>query len=274
MLILLYLYPMGGTVAIDSEPTIDLATTPTSRLFTIENLKPGDWATKTINIENKGNMDFYYKMTSNYESGSKIELDFETLEPEDFYRQLLLKVEDSEGLLYDGKLSDFGGLEQRFLSSFTNEDLNLSVVFPWESGNEFQGIATTVIFTFTAEGQKPSPPGGGGGGGGNDGDNGNDGNAPKDTPSKQKDAILSEPAIEGKSDERSIDDKLSDAYLEEEASAEEIQAGLPSILPKTGEINPLYFLIAGLMITLLGLFLIILILKAQKAEVNRIRRKG
>ncbi|RSK26413.1 LPXTG cell wall anchor domain-containing protein [Bacillus sp. HMF5848] len=137
---IVFLNPIGNTEAIESEPVIDIETAPTNRLFDIKNIKPGDWAIRTLTIENKGNRNFEYNMRVEKESGSDL-----------FYDTLLLEVSDDSSLLYKGKLSGFQGFKSRELAMFTSEDLTFRVDFPFESGNEYQGLETAVLFKFTAE---------------------------------------------------------------------------------------------------------------------------
>jgi LPXTG-motif cell wall-anchored protein len=203
--------PIGNTGAVESPVEIDIATSPSEYLFIVGNMKPGDWANRVITVKNSGNKDFDYATEAKYESGS------ETL-----YNQLDLQVSDANGLLFDGKLSDLKGLDTRSLASLSEEKLTFNVLFPSESGNEFQGLATEVALIFTAEaepGENPPEENGGG------------------TP----------PADNNTGGNNSDDDSF-----------------LGSVLPQTGETNPLYYYLSGLAMVLAG----IIAFKAKKLTVN------
>jgi LPXTG-motif cell wall-anchored protein len=134
-------FPIGKTGADTSTPEIDLSLSPGNYLFTIDQFKPGDWANRTLTIQNKGNQNFTYNMSAKHEVGSKM-----------LYENLMLIVKNSNETLYSGALSDFKGLDPRFLSHFTEEDLKFTIEFPDELGNEFQGLETEVAFQFTTIG--------------------------------------------------------------------------------------------------------------------------
>ncbi|MGF2618194.1 CalY family protein [Rossellomorea aquimaris] len=125
----------------ESIPEVDIATTPTKVLFNVDNMKPGDWADRTIKISNKGKQDFTYTMSTHLKSGSK-----------KLYNELTMKVSDEKGELYNGKISDFSGLESRELAKLAAEDLSFTVEFPPHLGNDFQGLSTEVEFKFFVEG--------------------------------------------------------------------------------------------------------------------------
>ncbi|KGP74121.1 LPXTG cell wall anchor domain-containing protein [Pontibacillus yanchengensis] len=145
--IFVILSPIGSTGANKSDPVIDLSLKPTKREFKVDKMVPGDWATRTLTVQNNGNKDFSYQMTSSYLEGNN-----------KFYNQLDLRVESQNQILFDGKLENFEGLKSRSLDYSTEEDITITVTFPYESGNEYQGLATSVLFTFVAEGDTPPPP--------------------------------------------------------------------------------------------------------------------
>ncbi|HEU5139289.1 MAG TPA: LPXTG cell wall anchor domain-containing protein [Bacillales bacterium] len=193
--------PIGNTGASGAPKEIDLATDPGEYLFKIANMKPGDWADRTLTIQNKGNQNFAYTVETQRKSGSEM-----------FYNQLMLKVSDSKGVLYEGKLGGFSGFENaRPLASFSEEDLQFKITFPWESGNEFQGLATEVALKFYVEGDMPPA-----------------GNDPSGEPN--------DPTNEGSQPTTGGDDS----------------SVLDSILPQTGETNPMYYYMAGFVLVMAG----------------------
>ncbi|WP_181347544.1 LPXTG cell wall anchor domain-containing protein [Thalassobacillus sp. CUG 92003] len=140
ILLFVVISPIGSTKAIETSPVIDLSTTPSERVMDIKNFKPGDYAIRTLTVNNDGSEKVNYRMTALLKSGS-----------EKFYDQLQFQVRKDEKLLYEGSLGSFEGFEPRELPADDREDLQIRVDFPWESGNEFQGLATEVVFQFTAE---------------------------------------------------------------------------------------------------------------------------
>jgi LPXTG-motif cell wall-anchored protein len=141
--------PIGSTGANVSNTEIDIETLPANYLFNIKNFKPGDKISKNIIIFNKGNKDFTYNIKSNYTTGSQM-----------LFNQLKFKLEDQNSKLFEGNLKDFILYEPRLLLMFSEETLRLTVEFPYESGNEYQGLATEVEFILYAEGRNnpPDPP--------------------------------------------------------------------------------------------------------------------
>jgi LPXTG-motif cell wall-anchored protein len=139
--------PIGNTGADSSTPEIKIDTLPEKVLFDIVNFKPGDWAPRELIIQNNGNQDFSYNIQSRMKSGS-----------EKLYNQFQLKIEDKSGMVYQGDLKDFKGLNPRPLAAFSEEKLTVTVEFPYISGNEFQGLNTEVEFVLYAEGKNEPPP--------------------------------------------------------------------------------------------------------------------
>lgn len=142
MMFTLIVYPVGIAVATDNTfKEIDISTSPEKVLFNVSKLVPGDWATRTLTIENRGRQDFNYLSSAKLTNGS-----------EKLYNELLLTISDKNSDLFKGKLSDFKKLKPRFLASKDKEDLNLTLEFPYHLGNEFQGLECEVQFSFYVEG--------------------------------------------------------------------------------------------------------------------------
>ncbi|MEC1721283.1 LPXTG cell wall anchor domain-containing protein [Schinkia azotoformans] len=150
---------MPSTLQAESTSQIDIGTKTNGYLFDLSNLKPGDRAYRILTIQNRGQRDFSYNTTAKFQGGD-----------EKLYNEFLLKVSDANGTLHEGYLKDFRGLTPRFLKSINEEDLMFELEFPYELGNEFQGLGFEVEFRFIVEGYDP-PPGGGGGGSGGGSDN-------------------------------------------------------------------------------------------------------
>ncbi|UJL45359.1 LPXTG cell wall anchor domain-containing protein [Virgibacillus sp. NKC19-16] len=116
---------------------------PEDVLFDVPNMKPGDWAPRTIVIQNNGEMGFEYFTTLRNDSGS-----------EKLFNELVLEVSDGEGELYNGKLAEFNTLSPRFLEPSSEEELHFTVRFPAHLGNEFQGLAAQFSLIFSAKGEQ------------------------------------------------------------------------------------------------------------------------
>ncbi|WP_186579916.1 LPXTG cell wall anchor domain-containing protein [Aquibacillus kalidii] len=151
VVITLILLSIGYNKSLASTNQIDISSLPESVLFEVGNMKPGDTAVRTLTIQNSGVKDFAYSTEAIFIGGS-----------EKLYNAFHLQVEDSKGLLYDGKLSDFTGLNTRSLLSEQWEDLQFSVVFPPELGNDYQGLQFEMEFKFAAKEVLDNSEGGGG----------------------------------------------------------------------------------------------------------------
>ncbi|PEA56039.1 hypothetical protein CON64_05245 [Bacillus pseudomycoides] len=121
---------------------IDLSLTPKEMLFDVtKDMKPGDWAKRSIRVNNEGASEFLYTMSAEFTEGSK-----------KLYDGLTLEVKDQqEHVLYKGSLSGFTKLTGRTLSAGQSEQLQYIMRFPEELGNEYQGLETQVKFVFYAE---------------------------------------------------------------------------------------------------------------------------
>jgi LPXTG-motif cell wall-anchored protein len=144
---ILFAFFQSTTVQAQTNNSLNIDTSPNGFLFNLTNMKPGDWATRKLTIQNRGSEDFQYNTQARFKGGSK-----------DLYNEFLLKVWDSTGVLHSGKLKDFNGLSPRYLKSKHEEDLMFEVKLPYELGNQFQGLALEVEFKFIIEGYNPEDP--------------------------------------------------------------------------------------------------------------------
>lgn len=131
---------------INNEVNIDIETIPDNYLFNLANLKPGDSAGRKLTVLNIGEQNFTYNTKAEFKGGSK-----------ELYHEFLLEVWDENETLFKGKLKDFKELSPRFLKSMNEENLFFELEFPYELGNEFQGLAFDVEFIFYVEGHTGSP---------------------------------------------------------------------------------------------------------------------
>lgn len=128
------------TVSAESEITIDVL--PGEVLFDVDNMKPGDWAPRTVVIQNNGLMEFNYTTTLK-PNGKSMKL----------FNELLLEIKDSNGELYNGKLADFKELDPSNLKSSSEEEIHYTVRFPSHLGNDFQGLDAKFTLIFSAKGE-------------------------------------------------------------------------------------------------------------------------
>lgn len=133
-------FPSGVVKSETNNPSeLGMLISPEKNLYNVTNFKPGDWAPRTIEIKNNGNFPFKYEVSLE-NNGSDI-----------LFNELLLEISIEDNELYKGKLADFTYLPLRELGPSTYEELDVTIRFPEESGNEFQGLDTDFFFVFTAE---------------------------------------------------------------------------------------------------------------------------
>ncbi|MEI5907572.1 TasA family protein [Bacillus spongiae] len=137
--VFLCLFSNGSVKAFPNQQIkeIDIASSPTNILFNITNMKPGDWATRTITIHNNGKQDFNYSMSTKRNAGSK-----------ELYNELQIVISDEKKELYSGNLSHFEGFPLRNLLKSADEEITFKIDFPSYLGNEFQGLEVEVEFLF------------------------------------------------------------------------------------------------------------------------------
>lgn len=120
---------------------IKLTIIPGDSLFDIDDMKPGDWAPRSITVQNEGEMDFQYGVTMENNGSEKL------------FNEILLEVHANDKELYHGKLANFDSLPLRELSVRSSEDLDFTIRFPEHLGNEYQGLDVHFSLLFTAEGK-------------------------------------------------------------------------------------------------------------------------
>lgn len=118
---------------------MDITVMPKDTLFDIDDLKPGDWAPRTIEVQNSGTMDFQYSVFLENRGEQKL------------FNEMLFEISDDEDTLYNGKLADFEQLPIRELASKKDEKLQMTIHFTEHLGNEFQGLDIHFSLIFTTE---------------------------------------------------------------------------------------------------------------------------
>jgi hypothetical protein len=144
---MIFIFQGRDTKADESEYEVDISTTPVDFLFDVKNMKPGDWSISTLKINNEGNLDFNYSISSHKESGDNY-----------LYNQFFVWVSDNDGLLYEGRLSDFSEFPLGTIASKGSSTLTFKVELPYETGDEAQGKTTSVTFALNAVGHKQEVP--------------------------------------------------------------------------------------------------------------------
>ena len=137
---ILFLLTMPWTVtasAVDKAEEL-----PNQMLFQIENMKPGDWTTETYTVSNKRQENTHYVLASRFSGGSK-----------KFYNQLQLTVKQGKDTLFQGQLADFQDFGTKKLGTEEETQFEFRIDFPYESGNEFQGLVTHFDIVVQAEDQ-------------------------------------------------------------------------------------------------------------------------
>lgn len=138
------LFPTTSAIADEKNATdkkeVNISLSPKDTLFDISNMKPGDWAPRTITVQNTGSKDFVYRMQVRNSGEEKL------------FNELLLEIKAGEIELYKGKMAAFTSLSERDLTSGGEENLDITIRFPEHLGNEYQGLNAGFVFDFTAEG--------------------------------------------------------------------------------------------------------------------------
>ncbi|MGZ4134907.1 MAG: hypothetical protein ACXVC1_06205 [Tumebacillaceae bacterium] len=132
-------FPLQSTRADQTVYQINIATSPARGFLKATNLAPGDTVTSVLQVLNKGNLDFNYKISATRESGSNL-----------LYNDLQITVADSDGLLYQGPMSGLQHVAIGTIAKGGKESLTVTAFLPKTVGNEAQRLTTSAAFTFSA----------------------------------------------------------------------------------------------------------------------------
>ncbi|WP_370222902.1 hypothetical protein [Cytobacillus sp.] len=147
LLFLLYT-PLSKTEADQVPDYIDIDTFPQNIFIDMGELKPGDKIITTINIQNKGTIDFTYFTYSEFLEGSL-----------PYFNALKVTISDEGNhILYNGFLHGLKHLDPRKLPIFKSEELKFLFEIPYELGNEYQGLTSSFNLVFSAEAPETKPP--------------------------------------------------------------------------------------------------------------------
>lgn len=133
--------PLSLINANGTKKEIDISTSPEKVFFDIKSGRPGDTYIKEIEVKNNGDQDIKYLFSNSFLNGS-----------EKFYNELLLKVEDKNGVIFDGKFKDLQKLDSRELKRHASEILKFNIYIPIELGNEFQNLNSEFQLRFFVDG--------------------------------------------------------------------------------------------------------------------------
>lgn len=131
---------LDTTYFISAESNTSMKALPDSVLFDVTNMKPGDWTVKTYTVSNNSSENGNYLLTSQFTEGSK-----------KLYNQLQLTITEGNNMLYHGSVRDFNGFALRELEVADADQFEFRIDFPYESGNDYQGLATHFVILLQTE---------------------------------------------------------------------------------------------------------------------------
>lgn len=140
--------------------TIELSTTPSTALFTVTGMMPGDVAYGQLTVSNDGSGDLRYAMTSSSTDPDSLALaaalNVEIREKAagtcsaDFTGTVVLASSPLSTAAF-GDSSAGQDTDDRVLAASATEDVCFMVSLPGPTGDSYQGATTTTTFTFQAE---------------------------------------------------------------------------------------------------------------------------
>lgn len=138
-LLFLFCFSPNEVDADSKENEVVIDRYPDEAIFSLENMKPGDFAYRTLTVQNNQDLDLLYTMK--LENTGELKL----------YNELLLQVSFDDETVFNGKLKDYQGMNDRLLHARSEEILEFYLKFPEELGNEYQGLRADFIIDFTAK---------------------------------------------------------------------------------------------------------------------------
>ncbi len=121
-----------------------ISVSPPSGFLRAPNMAPGDSVTAALTVYNDGQHDFVFDISAVKESGS-----------DPMFRTLDLLIDDSEGVIYSGKLSECKNTMPRIIGRGGNRVVNFTVSLPTMVNNTYQDLTTGVTFVFNATEHSP-----------------------------------------------------------------------------------------------------------------------
>ena len=118
---------------------------PASSFVSIGDLIPGDWATRTVTVENTGSVPFTYTIAASNEGGPA------SLMWTDKVDGLQLTVSGDAGQIYSGAVSDLAGIASgTTVPAGDTEVLTYVFSLPSSAGNDFQELTQGIGITYDA----------------------------------------------------------------------------------------------------------------------------
>ncbi len=131
--------PVAEAEAATDSNIIDIPdSSDASILFDVDNMKPGDWATRELIVNNTHDKEMLYNMEIIFIDGSK-----------KLYEQLKFNLTDQSNTVFTGKIIDFPNRKDTPIEANSKQNLELTLDFPEELGNEYQGLAVEFEVRFT-----------------------------------------------------------------------------------------------------------------------------
>lgn len=118
---------------------LKIETNPADTLFDSKNLAPGNQEIRTLKVINADTTRFSYSLTARKVSGSDI-----------LFNKLQLKVEGNGVVLVDSSLGNIAKIAMGELGVGETQEFTFTITFPFDAGNEYQGLAAAVDFDFVA----------------------------------------------------------------------------------------------------------------------------
>lgn len=111
------------------------------KLFNVENMAPGYRGSSELTIKNNGQYDYSYSIKAVFKDGDQIMFDV-----------LMIEIKDVQGnLIYpQGKLNELTNYSLGSISAGQQNQYSVSVYFPGECGNEYQGKKANVDFIISS----------------------------------------------------------------------------------------------------------------------------
>jgi hypothetical protein len=240
--------PYHSTKANQEVYTVDISTTPTSGFIHALNIAPGDQVSSRLEVQNKGNVDFSYSISSRMESGMEL-----------MYDTLHLKISnDDDSILYEGSVSDLQNLPLGSIARSNQKELFFTVALPLNAGNGFQGQLTSVAFDFVASGDPPTddPPK----------DDPPKDDPPRDDPPKD-DPPKDDPPTDDPPEQETTDQSMEESTsTEEESSSDAFPVDTSSGIKLPDTASPWYNILLINSLLLIGSGIVLWRLRRRKAE--------
>lgn len=237
----------GSTYAFVTEGAdLGLRVEASKDLVDVGNLGPGDNRESYLTAYNDGENPFTYyfdmietdRKSGTYRDGTG----------KDIAEILVFTVERYGDELFSGTLKEFKELNMGRLDPGDSEQINVSVYFPADADNAYQGSSVTVRFAFRAERESDEGGGGGDEGGGGGGDT-------QDRPEPPDEEIEFEPQEEPTAPPAEEPGEGEAEPQDEELLVPQEDTPAAPGLPRTGQLPPWLWYGAGLALILAGVVL-------------------